>query len=73
MSIMTMGNVIRTISSTGFDYWAAYVYGEKIKTDGLKLHTGSDDITHLWHTLELIDLLWNPYIRIFNINRYIYC
>ena len=46
MSLMPMGNVIWTISSTGFDYWAAYVYGEKIKTDGLKLHTGSDGITH---------------------------
>ena len=23
-----------------------YVGGEKIKTDGLKQHTGSDDITH---------------------------
>ena len=41
-----MGNVIWTVRSTGFGYWAAYVGGEKIKTDGLKLHTGSDDITH---------------------------
>ena len=41
-----MGNVIWTVTSMGFDYWAAYVGGEKIKTDGLKLHTGSDDITH---------------------------
>ena len=41
-----MGNVIWTVSSTGFDYWAAYVGGEKIKTDRLKVHTGFDDITH---------------------------
>ena len=40
-----MGNVIGTVRSTGFDYWAAYVGGEKIKTDGLKQHTSSDDIT----------------------------
>ena len=37
-----MGNVIWTVS---FDYGAAIIGGEKIKTDGLKLHTGSDDIT----------------------------
>ena len=33
----------------GSDYWAAYVgeeKGQKIKTDGLKRHTGSNDITH---------------------------
>ena len=29
-----------------FDYWDAYVGGEKIKTDRLKQHTGSNDITH---------------------------
>ena len=40
-----MGNVIGTVSSTGFGYWAAYVGGEKIKTDGLKGHNGSDEIT----------------------------
>ena len=34
-----MGNVNETVRSTGFDYWAAYVGGEKIKTDGLKWHT----------------------------------
>ena len=28
-----------------FDYWDAYVGGEKIKTDGLKRHIGSDEIT----------------------------
>ena len=31
-----MGNVLETVKSTGSDYWAAYVGGEKIKTDGLK-------------------------------------
>ena len=41
-----MDNVIGAVRSTGFGYWAAYVGGEKIKTDGLKRHTGSDDITH---------------------------
>ena len=29
-----MGNDIETGSTTGFDYWAAYVGGAKIKTDG---------------------------------------
>ena len=42
-----MGNVIETVRSTGSDYWAAYVGGEKkIKTDGLKRHTQTDVITH---------------------------
>ena len=41
-----MGNVIETARSTGFDYWAVYVGGEKIKTDGLKRHTQTDVITH---------------------------
>ena len=31
-----MGNVIKTVRNTGSDYWAAYVGGEKIKTDRLK-------------------------------------
>jgi hypothetical protein len=30
-----MGNVMGTIRNTGFGYWAAYLGGEKIKTDGL--------------------------------------
>ena len=30
-----MGNVIATVRSTGSGYWAAYVGGEKIKTDGI--------------------------------------
>ena len=30
-----MGNVIETVRSTGSDYWAAYIGGEKIKKDGL--------------------------------------
>ena len=29
-----------------FDYWAAYLGGEKIKIDGLKRHTRTDVITH---------------------------
>ena len=41
-----MGNVIWTVRSTDFGYWAAYVGGEKIKTDGLKLHIGFHDIAH---------------------------
>ena len=46
-----MGNVIKTIRSTGSDYWAAYIGqsdigGEKIKTNGLKRHTQTDVITH---------------------------
>ena len=31
-------------------YWAAYVDGEKIKTDGLKRHTRTDVITLVWST-----------------------
>ena len=30
----------------GFDYWAAYVGGAKIKTDGPKRQTQTDAITH---------------------------
>ena len=30
-----MGNVIETIRSTGYDYWVAYIGGEKIKTEDL--------------------------------------
>ena len=30
-----MGNVIETVRSTGSNYWAAYIGGEKPKTDGL--------------------------------------
>ena len=41
-----MGNVIETVRSTGLAYWAAYVGGEKIKTDELKRHTQTDIITH---------------------------
>ena len=41
-----MGSVIETVRSTGSDYWAAFVGGEKIKTDGLKWHTWTDVITH---------------------------
>ena len=41
-----MGNDIETVRSTGSDYWAAHVGGEKIKTDWLKQHTQTDVITH---------------------------
>ena len=41
-----MGNVIETVRSTDSNYWAAYIVGEKIKTDGLKQHTQTDVITH---------------------------
>ena len=30
-----MGNDIKTVRSTGSEYWADYVCGEKIKTDRL--------------------------------------
>ena len=62
-----MDNVIGVVRSTGFCYWAAYVGGEKIKTDGPKRHTGSDDITQLWHTL-IYSALNNKYLEI-----WIYC
>ena len=29
-----------------FNYWDAYIGGEKIKTDGLKTQTPTDVITH---------------------------
>ena len=41
-----MGNVIKTVRSMGSDYWAAYVIGEKIQTDGLKRHTRTYVSTH---------------------------
>ena len=41
-----MGNDIEISSTTGSNYWAAYVGGAKIKTDGPKWQTGSDVITH---------------------------
>ena len=47
-----MGNDIKTVKSTGSDYWAAYVGWEKIKTDGLKQHTHTNVITHEWPNLE---------------------
>ena len=37
--------------SAVFDYWDAYIGGEKIKTDRLKRHTQTDVITHKWPTL----------------------
>ena len=41
-----MGNDIETGSTTSSYYWAAYVGGAKIKTDGPKQKTASDVITH---------------------------
>ena len=40
------GNDIKTGSTTGSNYWAAYVGGAKIKTDGPKQQTRTDVITH---------------------------
>ena len=40
------GNDIKTSSTMGSDYWAAYVGGAKIKTDSLKRQTQTDVITH---------------------------
>ena len=40
------GYDIKTSSTMGSDYWAAYVGWVKIKTDGPKRQTGSDAITH---------------------------
>ena len=40
-----MGNVIAIVRIMGFNYWAAYVGGEKIKPYGLKQHTRTDVIT----------------------------
>ena len=34
------------VRSTSSDYWAAYIVGENIKTDGLKQQTQTDVITH---------------------------
>ena len=41
-----MGNVIETVRNTGSNYWAAYIGGEKPKTDWLKQHTRTNVITH---------------------------
>ena len=41
-----MGNDIETGCTTGSDYWADYVGGAKIKTEGLKRQTQTDVITH---------------------------
>ena len=40
-----MGNVIKTVRSTGYDY----IGGEKIKADGLKLSSLVPYITHYRH------------------------
>ena len=39
-----MGNDIETVRSTGSDYWAAHIGGDKIKTDGLKQHTRTNEM-----------------------------
>ena len=39
------GNDIKNGSATGSDYWAAYIGGAKIKTDGPKQQTSSNVIT----------------------------
>ena len=36
-----MGNVIKTVRNTGYDYWAAYIGGEKNQNR----HTQTDVIT----------------------------
>ena len=41
-----MGNDIKPDGTTGSDYWAVYIGGAKIKTDGLKRQTRTDVITH---------------------------
>ena len=41
-----------------FDYWAAYIGGEKFKIDGLKRHIQTDVITHLWPTLSKTTKVW---------------
>ena len=41
-----MGDDIKNGKSTSSDYWAAYVGGAKIKTDGPKRQTGYNVITH---------------------------
>ena len=41
-----MGNDIETVRSTGSDYWAAHIGGDKIKTDGLKQHTQTNVIRY---------------------------
>ena len=41
-----MGNDIKTGSTTGSDYWAAYVGGAKIKKDYPKCQTRTDVITY---------------------------
>ena len=41
-----MGSDIEIGSTRGSDYWAAYIGGAKIQTDGPKRKTGSDVITH---------------------------
>ena len=46
-----MGNDIETGSTTVSDYWAAYIGGAKIKTDGLKQQTRTNIVTNYWPIL----------------------
>ena len=48
-----MGNVIEIVRSTGSNYWAAYVGGEKIKTNRLKRHTRTNAKV-LWNIFHLL-------------------
>ena len=41
-----MGNDIKTGSTTGSDYWAAYIVEGKVKTIGPKRQIQTDVITH---------------------------
>ena len=41
-----MGNDNKSGSTRSSDYWAAYVGGAKIKTEGLRIQTQTDVITH---------------------------
>ena len=43
---MSLMNGIEAGSTTGSDYWAAYVGGAKVKTDSPKQQTSSNVITH---------------------------
>ena len=52
----------KQVSSTkGSEYWAAYVGGAKIKTDGSKGQIRTDVITHKWPILSytiLSSIIW---------------
>ena len=58
------GNDIKTGSTTGSDYWAAYVGGVKIKTDGLKQQTRTDVIKYPLKTYLKPDP-WSNFFDVF--------